>query len=431
MNLRLNSVYNHYLTTYAPKGTSKFDTHKKSELRGVYNSMVKLNKESPWYLPTDAAATQAYAVGLKENARDLRNTIASLGGLEEEQLLAQKVATSSNDDVLTATFIGQFSEEDILPTIEMQVQGLATPQENLGYYLKDEPVPLPPDTYSFDVSISGLNYEFQFGIREEETNREVQDRLVRLINNADIGIRADIHEHDDPVASALRLTSLATGSENGLPAFTISDNQTSKRSGAVGYFGLDYISNPATNARFTINGEERSTTSNHFTVGHMYEVTLKSVSSEAEVVTLGLKTDFESLTENVKNLIGGYNSFIKAVHEYQESFPRSNRLSTEMSNISSLYMEDFASMGLTLQEDSSLSVDEKLLAKSMSEEDIHDVISTVKDFASSLVRKTSQISIDPMHYVDKKIVAYKNPGKSFASPYTPSPYSGMMFNGYI
>lgn len=429
MSAILNGVYNHYLTTYAPKGTSRFDTHKKSELRSVYNSMVKLNKESPWYLPTDAAATQAYAIGLKESARGLRNTIASLGGLEEEQLLGKKVATSSNEDVISATYIGQFSPDDILPTIEMEVQRLASPQENLGHYLADTPVALEPDTYSFDMSISGLNYEFLFSIKEGETHKEVQERLVRLINNADIGVKADLHEADDTYA--LRLISDNTGSETGAPIFTISDHQTSKRSGTVAYFGLDYISSPPTNALFTINGEDRSTTSNHFTVGHMYDVTLKGVSSEGEAVSLGLKTDYESLTENVKNLIGGYNSFVKAVHEYQDSFPRSTKLSREMTNISSLYMSEFQSMGLRLQEDSTLAVDDSLLTRSISEEGVHDVISTIKNFASSLVRKTSQISIDPMHYVDKKIVAYKNPGKTFASPYTPSPYSGMMFNGYI
>lgn len=429
MSAILNGVYNHYLTTYAPKGTSRFDTHKKSELRSVYNSMVKLNKESPWYLPTDAVATQAYAIGLKENARSLRNTIASLGGLEEEQLLAKKVATSSNEEILSATFIGQYSPDDVLPTIEMQVLELASPQENLGKYLADTPVALEPDTYSFDVAIGGLNYEFQFSIKEEESHKSIQERLVRLINNADIGIVADIHESGEEYA--LRLTSTSTGSETGAPVFSISDRQSSKRSGTVSYFGLDYISSPATNARFTLNGEERSTTSNHFTVGHMYEVSLKGVSAQEEVVSLGLKTDYESLTENVRNLIGGYNSFMKAVHQYQDSFPKSSSLTREMAGISSLYTSDFKSMGLTLESDNSLSVDESLLAKSISDEDLHQVVSTIKNFASSLVRKTSQISIDPMHYVDKKIVAYKNPGKTFASPYTPSPYSGMMFNGYI
>ena len=57
-------------------------------------------------------------------------------------------------------------------------------------------------------------------------------------------------------------------------------------------------------------------------------------------------------------------------------------------------------------------------------------MSYVKDFANSLMRKTSQISLNPMQYVNKTIVAYKNPGRNFATPYITSAYSGMMFNSY-
>ena len=32
----LNNVYNFYMTTYAPKSSTPYDSHKKSELRGVY-----------------------------------------------------------------------------------------------------------------------------------------------------------------------------------------------------------------------------------------------------------------------------------------------------------------------------------------------------------------------------------------------------------
>ena len=52
----------------------------------------------------------------------------------------------------------------------------------------------------------------------------------------------------------------------------------------------------------------------------------------------------------------------------------------------------------------------------------------MKDFSDDLNKKCRQVSIDPMNYVDKKIVAYKNPGKSFYSPYVTSNYSGMLFN---
>ena len=36
--LALNTVYNHYLTSYSRGTVSKYDAHKKSELRNVYNS---------------------------------------------------------------------------------------------------------------------------------------------------------------------------------------------------------------------------------------------------------------------------------------------------------------------------------------------------------------------------------------------------------
>ena len=45
MSSVLNTVYNNYLTAYTPKTLTRYDTHKKSELRNVYNSIVKLNKE--------------------------------------------------------------------------------------------------------------------------------------------------------------------------------------------------------------------------------------------------------------------------------------------------------------------------------------------------------------------------------------------------
>ncbi|MCI9204234.1 MAG: flagellar capping protein, partial [Lachnospiraceae bacterium] len=58
---RLDTVYNHYLTTYTPK-TSQYDTHKKSELRRIYNSIVKLNKESPLYMLDTSRESREFVV---------------------------------------------------------------------------------------------------------------------------------------------------------------------------------------------------------------------------------------------------------------------------------------------------------------------------------------------------------------------------------
>lgn len=428
-NAILTNVYNHYLTAYAPKSTTQYDTHKKSELRSIYNSIVKLNKESPWYLETTSRSAQEYAVNLKESARLFHNTIASLGGLDDSQALAKKAAYSSDSGVIAATFVGNTGDDSPVPTLRMQVNGLATSQENMGTYLADGTVGLAPDTYSFDVSINDLNYEFQFNINENDTNKDVQQRLVRLINNADIGIQARLDEGN--ARSSIRLFSQNTGLPEGKSEiFRITDDRTSKASGAVEYFGLDYISRQPANSSFLLNGEERSTSSNTFTIGKMYEIELKAVSAPDTEVTIGLKTDTESLTDNVSALIGSYNTFISTASSYQSSERLSGRLVREMSRIAAHYQSSMESMGIRLGSDNTLSIDEALLKESASSSDGSFSYDTLKDFASSLIRKTNQVSLDPMNYVSRTIVAYKNPGHNFASPYVTSAYSGMMFNSY-
>lgn len=428
-NAILTNVYNHYLTAYAPKSTTQYDTHKKSELRSIYNSIVKLNKESPWYLETTSRSAQEYAVNLKESARLFHNTIASLGGLDDSQALAKKAAYSSDSGVIAATFVGNTGDDSPVPTLKMQVNGLATSQENMGTYLADGTVGLAPDTYSFDVSINDLNYEFQFNINENDTNKDVQQRLVRLINNADIGIQARLDEGN--ARSSIRLFSQNTGLPEGKSEiFRITDDRTSKTSGAVEYFGLDYISRQPANSSFLLDGEERSTSSNTFTIGKMYEIELKAVSAPDTEVTIGLKTDTESLTDNVSALIGSYNTFISTASSYRSSERLSGRLVREMSRIAAHYQSSMESMGIRLGSDNTLSIDEALLKESASSSDGSFSYDTLKDFASSLIRKTNQVSLDPMNYVSRTIVAYKNPGHNFASPYVTSAYSGMMFNSY-
>ena len=430
MSAVLNTVYNNYLTAYSPRQLTKYDTHKKSELRSVYNSIIKLNKDAPWYLPTTSKDTQYYAVDVKENARELHNSIAQLGGLEQDGMFRKKSVYSTNDDIAEVAYIGSEASSAASPEFDLEVRALATPQENLGYFLPDLATTLAPDTYSFDVAINDMNYEFQFNINEGDTNRQIMERLSRLINNADIGIRAEVVESDSRYA--LRLTSDATGIPNGRPYhFRVSDDHTSKTSGVVDYMGLNYISHSADNASFLINGEERSSSSNHFTVGKLFDVQIKAVSPEDKPVHIGLKTDTESITDNINQLIGSYNNFIRAASSYLNTQSRSRQLIREFSSIASLYGNSLESMGMHLEDDGMLSInDERLRQTAAASGNDLSAFNVLKDFSSSLLRKSDQVSLNPMNYVDKKIVAYKNPGHNFISPYTTSAYSGMMFNSY-
>lgn len=431
-NAALNTVYNHYLTTYAPKSTTQYDTHKKSELRSIYNSIVKLNKEAPLYILDTGKQSREFAVGLKENARQLRNTIASLGGLSEEEMFNKKAAYSSNENMVSANFIGEIPEDGNVPSFTMEVTSLASNQVNMGEFLApNDKIPLPADAYSFDITINDLSYEFQYNIHEGETNRELQERLSRLITNADIGIHADVFE-DTKGNTSLRLTSAATGIHDDKELiFHVSDDKTSKRAGSVDYLGLDFVSRKPANAEFLLNGEPCSAYSNHFTVDKKFELTLNGISSaEGETAEIGLKTDLDSLTENVSNLIGGYNTFMQSAAEYMENHPRSKRLLNEMNHLTMRYKSDMEALGLSFNEEGRLSLNESTFRHTLINDENRSSLSTIREFANSLVNKTGQISLNPMEYVERTIVAYKNPGHNFVSPYTSSSYSGMMFNGY-
>lgn len=430
----LSQVYNHYLTEYAPKTNSPLDTHKKSDLRNIYNSIVKMNKESPLYILDKSEASKAYAVGLKESARAFRNSVMSTySTLDDNSILDQKKAYSSNPKIASATYIG-LGEDNLsssAPTFSLEVAHLAKPQVNLGHALPSEDRPkLDPGTYSFDVSIKDISYEFQFELHEEDSNLDIQNRLQRLISNANIGLEASVIE-DDEGNSSLKLESTATGIlSDKETVFEISDEHTSKARGIVEHLGLDMITQPPSNALFEINGIERTSSSNTFTVEKVYEITLNGPSSDPGITTeIGLKNDVDSLSENIHSLAESYNRFLDDTSANPGKHSKSSQLLNEIGYITRHYAGHLDALGLTFTSDGHLSVNDEQLKTTAAESD-NEAFAPVKDFANSMLRKSNQISLNPMQYVNKTIVAYKNPGKNYPSPYITSAYSGMMFNNY-
>ncbi len=427
----LNTVYNHYLTTYAPQGTnSKYDTHKKSELRGVYNSIVKMNKESPLFLIDNSQDTKEFAVTLKESARSLRNTISSLSMENNESMLSKKTVSTSNNNLVEANFIGEIDDNTEATDIELQIDRLATSQTNEGKYLPADELALPPDTYSFDIRSRDIDYEFQFNINEGDTNRDIEEKLSRLITRSNIGVKASTVTTEDGLI-ALKLTSDDTGRKaNSDLQFIVSDDKTSKRKGAVDYFGLDQISEYPQDAKFRVDGEAQTSPNNNFVIGKNYDVTLKGITEGEETVSIGLKTDVESLTDNISHLIMGYNEFIQNTAKFLDSQPNSKALVREMNSISRGLGHELESIGLSLNEDGQISLDKNLVKQTAEEEDALERFENVRTFANNLLTKANDVSLNPMQYVQKTVVAYKNPGHNFASPYITSNYSGMMFSSY-
>ena len=126
---------------------------------------------------------------------------------------------------------------------------------------------------------------------------------------------------------------------------------------------------------------------------------------------------------------GSFNEFLKAVNSYAGQGIKTRLLDNELNGITDTYRDALGNLGINIESNGSLAIDsEKLRAVAGESEDIGATFSTLKDFSNSMIRKSNQVSLDPMQYVNRKVVAYKNPGHNLTSPYTSSIYSGMIFN---
>ena len=425
-NIITHQAYNHFASTYIAQDNAQVDKHKKSDLQNVYKSIAKINKESPLYLLSQDGNAQAEAVGIKEHARTLRAQIESLNDADDS-MLQQKSAYSSDPEAVSVTYIGGSSVKT--PSFHIGVDALAQGQVNAGRDMADAPVGLNQASYSFGIRVNDQEFEFQYNIREGDTNRDVQNRLARLITKSGVGLSATVEERKDG-RTALVISSSAEGKSNG---FSVSDDNASLMKGTVRYFGLDHVSQPPTDAHFRLNGNEHFSESNRFTVGNEYDLTLKSTTPPGQDVTIGLRDDSETLIDNVRSLVTGYNDFLDCASEVHATGIKSTKLVTETRAIAERHLSNsnMEEMGIKINADGHISFDEGQLAKAAGVGSDPAGIRFLREFAGALVAKTKAISVDPMKYVERPVVNYKDPGSTQnPSPYVTSEYSGMMFNNY-
>ncbi len=418
-------IYDNYLSLYTPKKSTRFDKHDKEELTDIYGRILQLNRKSPFYMPDPTTDTKRFAVQLKEHARDFSHSIASLGGMDADNLFSRKSAYSNNESIATIEYNRAEHIQTSDSLYELRVKELASPQINTSAPLPaNEPVDLKSDSYSFDIDINHVQYELQFHIKENETNEQLQTKIAKLINRSDFGLDATLKPYGQDM-TYLEITSHATG----LPHqrdyhFKISDQHTSYRQGIVNYLGLNKNISPATNATYEINGEEHTSYSNTFTLEDAYEITLYQTNNapDDEPVIIGLAPDSDSINQNIQEFVNSYNSFMRITTDYNDSHNiATERLRREMHYMLLQHQGRISQYGIIANEDDTLSFTPQ-----------HNIAEpeALRKFGNHILEKMDAIALNPMEYVNQKICAYRNPGNTFIDPYTTSAYSGMLFNMY-
>lgn len=429
VTVMISSVYSYYLSQYGNKSNSKYDSHTRTQLKNTYSKVVKINSQTPVYKLDLSTAAQKYAIDLKEHARALENITEDLSDGADGTMTFKKSAVSSNASAVNASYITDFGAASDDESFDINVKQLACSQLNTGNYLQPRSKHIKPGEYSFDLSINDVIYEFQFKVDNSETTNNIQNKIARLINRSNIGLTANIKE-DSLGNTAINIESESTGINGTTPVIFSIKSDDANNQLLIDTLGLDRVTQYPSNAIFDVDGDERSSMSNSITINKAYDVKLSKVTEEP--VTISLKADADSIVESLNELVAGYNNLISVTNdENNNHFQGTEKLQNEIASIARPYKKQLADSGLSLNKDGTISADKEVIINADNKDALSHIYESLNSFKNSIKEKAEDIALNPMDYVNNKIIAYKNPLRSFPDPYNLSAYTGMMFNGYI
>ena len=430
-------AYAYYLSTYGQNRPTRYDSHKKSDLRKIYNAIIKTNREAPLYKLSAEDDVAKYAIDIKESAKAIQNVVTSLSDSygDFSDSFRKKVAVSSDPKSVGVKYVGDGSEGTEIESFNIEVKQLSSPQINVGNFLKNDTLSMTPGSYSFDLEVNNTAYEFQFSVNPDETNRGVIRKLAGLVNRSSLGITATIKKEtleDGSAASALTLTSKQTGRNSTEPLFKISPSFDGGSIQILEQLGIEGITKEAENSHFLFNGEELQALSNSFTINDTFELTLKQVSPEGHPAEISFKNDVEAVADNIMSLINAFNGILEiAENSSAEATGDTNKLFIEMSSVSRSRRESLGEIGLEVGDNGTITLNKEKLESAIQPDSADRTFARLSAFKNAIGAKADAIAINPMNYVNKVVVNYKNPGRTFTAPYFSSVYSGMMLDTFV
>jgi hypothetical protein len=430
----INSVYNYYAAQYGHREYSKYDTHSKAQLKSTFGRLQKINSQTPSYKIDFSDAALKYAIDLKENARELSQIADELSDESTDSITYKRSATSSSPQVIDAEYIGDSCVQDYEP-LEVTVSQLACPQTNTGNFLQPNSKPFAAGEYSFDLQVQDLTYQFEFGVNATDTVTDTQQKIARLINQADIGLNAQLLA-DGLGNSAISITSDATGIRGISPTiFHIQSQNSSDASDSntelVSTLGLDRVTQYPANAVYSVNGTTATSVSNEVTIDNNYKLTFFDTTGTAPV-TISMNTDTDAIADSIGELIGGYNNLISVTaNDANEHFEGNEKLKKDFAGIAKSYNHLLNENGLSITDNGTIAVDRDAIISAADNGTLGDIFSGLNAFKQAVQKKAEDISLNPMDYVNNKIIAYKNPLRPTNDPYNLSAYTGMIFDGYL
>ena len=220
------------------------------------------------------------------------------------------------------------------------------------------------------------------------------------------------------------------GSPDGRESFSLQDRTLDEAGrGIVGYYGLNKVVVRPKNAIFDLNGVEKTSMNNEFTLGRAVKVSLHHPSDKEALVDY--HPDSDAIIDGIRGFVDSYNELIEHNIVFVNKTGTTPKLLNELKGLTNPFRNELESCGFSFDQDGYMDLDISLATQAIEAGDMQKIFLMDAAMASRLFVKADAVKINPMEYVDKKVVSYPNftkPPRGYS--YITSLYSGLLFNSY-
>lgn len=416
------NIYNHLSNNLIPR--KRNITHKSSDLKAVYSNMAKYNKNSPLYLVSLSENKQEHIINIKEAAITLKDVSDSFADTNSA-IYAKKIVHSQDESVISGSFRSH-NYAGLPDELNIKIDTLAKEQVNVGEYLASNSKDIPFGSHTFTLDTVNSSSHFNISVSNDDTNLDVQRKIMQYINNRDLGINASILNEGGN--SSLMLSSVETGIPSTDDRLHFSVHSQDGANNIVDILGLNNTSTSPANSTFYINGEAHSSTSNHISINQIIELDFHAATDKE--VTISFASDTEAAMSHIDAFVDAYNSLVDLSAKNGPVNAGSRNLFNDISTIVRGHKGELQQAGLNIDENNRMIKDDELLSSSVKSGKFSELFSHMSSFKDDITKATDRLTLDPMAYINKLLVTYPNSKEKNGTAYTKSLYSGLMYNNY-
>jgi flagellar capping protein FliD len=286
-------------------------------------------------------------------------------------------ATSADTNAITVSVVNQAEASAFKGAVTAQntakpqnnektvsVQSLATQQTNAGEERSAASLS-GADTgrNQFTIEQNGKSYNFAVDIKTTDSARTAQHKIADAINSQNTGVTASVRYDDATRKSTLVLSSKDTGAKN---AFTVADRPGGGN--LIETYGAGNVSEQAGDARYRVDGEERTSDTNTVSLGDGITGTLKKADTgdSKNTIRVTVEKDTNKISETIRDIVNNFNGLLKTAND-NGGDRGAQSLRQRLDTISSSYSRSLANIGITRDRNGYLEIDEKKLTDAFKE----------------------------------------------------------------